>query len=203
MFTCIHYSPASKGTIYWNDFQRKALVLTLTFQQCSSSRVEQSLVLAWTLYNAALFPEEVFSANISSPTNKESGECTYHQPDPLTLKCCHHSRAADHQSCLFKYWCHHTFFQCPFVIVLFLYFFPVQTRISTLKTPQKSQCFIIIQLIRNKKQPIIIKFQLLPILSHSQDSYRVPTICKKTNFSFKHRYDYDTIWYIKLDIWKW
>ena len=166
MFTCIHYSPASKGTIYWNGFRPKALVLTLTFQQCSSTRVEQSLVLAWALYNAAVFPEEVFSANISSPTNKQSGECTCHHSDPLPLKCHHHSRAADHQSCLFKYWCHHTFFQCPFVIVLFLYFFPVQTRISTLKTPQKSQCFIIIQLIRNKKQPIIIKFQLLPILSH-------------------------------------
>ena len=98
MFTCINYSPVSKGTIYWNDFRPKALVLTLTFQQCSSSRVEQSLVLAWALYNAALFPEEVVSANISSPTNKKSGECTCHHPDPLPLKCCHHSSAADHQS---------------------------------------------------------------------------------------------------------
>ena len=98
MFTCIHYSPASKGTIYWNDFWPKALVLTLTFQQCLFTRVEQSLVLPWALYIAALFPEEEFSANISSPTNKESGECTCHHPDPLPLKCRHHSRAADHQS---------------------------------------------------------------------------------------------------------
>ena len=98
MFMYIYYSPASKGTIYWNDFQPKALVLTLTFQQCSSTRVEQSLVLPWALYIAALFPEEEFSANISSPTNKESGECTCHHPDPLPLQCCHHSRAADHQS---------------------------------------------------------------------------------------------------------
>ena len=98
MFSCIRYSPASKGTIYWNDFRPKALVLTSTFQQCSSTRVEQSLVLAWALYNAAVFPEEVFSANISSPTNKDSGECTCHHPDPLPLKCRHHSRAAYHQS---------------------------------------------------------------------------------------------------------
>ena len=98
MFLCIHYSPVSKGTIYWNDFRPKALVLTSTFQQCSSTRVGQSLALAWALYNVAIFPEEVFSANISSPTNKESGECTCHHPDPLPLKCRHHSRAADHQS---------------------------------------------------------------------------------------------------------
>ena len=98
MFTCIHYSPASKGIIYWNDFWPKALVLTLTFQQCLSTRVEQSLALTWALYNAALFPEEIFSANISSPTDKESVEYTCHHPDPLPLKCCHHSRAADHQS---------------------------------------------------------------------------------------------------------
>ena len=68
MFMCIHYSPASKWTIYWNDFWPKALALTLTFQQCSSTIVEEPLVLAWALYYAALFPEEVFNANISSPT---------------------------------------------------------------------------------------------------------------------------------------
>ena len=98
MFRCIHYSPASKGTIYWNDFRPKALVLTSTFQQGSSTRVEQSLVLAWALYYAALFPEEVFSANISSPRNKEFVHVTCHHLDPLPLKCRHHSRAADHQS---------------------------------------------------------------------------------------------------------
>ena len=167
MFRCIHYSPACPRVLFTERTSwPKVLVLTLTFQQCLSTSVEQSLVLAWALYNAALFLEEVFSANISFPTNKESGECTCHQLDPLPLKWCHHSRAAEHQSCLFKYWCHHTFFQCPFVIILFLYFLPVQTRISTLKSPQKSQCFLIIQLIKNKKQPILIKFQLLPILSH-------------------------------------
>jgi len=120
MFRCIHYSPACpRGLFTERTSWPKVLVLTLTFQQCLSTRVEQSLVLAWALYNAALFLEEVFSANISFPTNKESGECTCHQPDPLPLKCCHHSHAADHQSGLFKYWRNHTFFRCPFVIILF------------------------------------------------------------------------------------
>ena len=167
MFTCIHYSPASKGTIYWNDFRPKALVLTLTFQQCSSTRVEQSLVLAWALYNAAVFPEEVFSANISSPTNKQSGECTCHHSDPLPLKCHHHSRAADHQSVNWSFQisvpshvlpvpiCHHSFSLLPSCAHQDRYF----------KKSKKSQRSQIIWLIKNKK-PILVKFQLLPILSH-------------------------------------
>ena len=169
MFMCIHYSPASKGTIYWNDFQPKALVLTLTFQHCSSSRVEQSLVLAWALYNAALFPEEVVSANISSPTNKKSGECTCHHPDPLPLKCCHHSRAADHQSVnrsfqilvqshvLLVSICHRSFSLLPSCAHQDRYF-----KKST-KEPMFSNNSTEKEL---KKKTILIKFQLLPILKH-------------------------------------
>ena len=66
---------------------------------------------------------------------------------------------------LLKYWCNHTFFWCPFVIALFLYFLPGHTRFTTWKNPQKSQCFQIIRLIKNKKT-ILVKFQCLPILSH-------------------------------------
>ena len=152
MFTCIHYSPASKWTIYWNDFWPKALVLTLTFQQCSSTVVEESLVLARALYYAALLPEEVFNANISSPTNKESVECTCHHPDALPLKCCHRSRAADHQSAnqsfqilvqshiLLVSVCH-----CSFSLLL-----SCAHQDCYFKKPQKSQCFLIIWLINNR-----------------------------------------------------
>ena len=164
---CIHYSPASKWTIYWNDFRPKARVLSLTFLQCSSSRVEDSLLLACILYYAALFPEEVFSANISSPRNKEFVHVTCHHPDPLPLKCCHHSRAAGHQSVNWSFqisvqshvlpvsFCQRAFSLLPSCAHQDRYF----------KKSKKSQRSQIIWLIKNKK-PILVKFQLLPILSH-------------------------------------
>ena len=169
MFTCIHYSPASKGTIYWNDFRPKALVLTLTFQQCSSSRVEQSLVLAWALYNAALFPEEVFSANISSPRNKEFVHVTCHHPDPLPLKCCHHSRAAGHQSVNWSFqisvqshvlpvsFCQRAFSLLPSCAHQDRYFKKSTKEPMFLNNSTDKQL---------KKKTILIKFQLLPILKH-------------------------------------
>ena len=115
----------------------------------------------------SLEPLEVFSANMSSPTNKESGECTCHHPDPLPLKCHHHSRAADHQSVnrsfqilvqshvLLVSICHRSFSLLPSYVHQDRYF----------KKSKKSHCFLIIRLIKNKK-PILVKFQLLPILSH-------------------------------------
>jgi hypothetical protein len=51
--------------------------------------------------------------------------------------------------------CHHSFYLLPFCAHQDRYF----------KKSKKSQCFQIIRLIKNKK-PILVKFQLLPILSH-------------------------------------
>ena len=99
----------------------------------SVTRGKQPLVLSWALYNAALFPEEL-SANTSSPTNKESREGTCHHSEPLPLKCCHHSCAADHWSAnqsfqklvqshiLLVSICHCSISLCPFCAHQDLYF---------------------------------------------------------------------------------
>ena len=58
------------------------------------------------------------------------------------------------------------------------------------KIHKKSQCFLIIQLIKNKKNNSckIPTLTHLKSLINSQNSYEVLTICKKTNSCLKDRY---------------
>ena len=74
------------------------------------------------------------------------------------------------------------------------------------KNSQKSQCFLIIQLIKNKKT-ILVKFQLLSILSHWLIH---KTVIEYQPYARKHKflpqrqiYNYDLMWYVRVDIWKW
>ena len=74
--------------------------------------------------------------------------------------------------------------------------------IATLKSPQKSQCFLIIQLIKNKKA-ILVKFLLLPILNHWL-IHKI--VIKYQPYARKHKflpqrqiYNYDLMWYVRVD----